>query len=96
MTENVVSRPAELGASGIVVMLGALDPHPVRQMRVSALMIERVPGRARQDDAAVTRFLDHAGAHRVPRLQDQRELPLQRRKTSRSNCGKVVEGGTSK
>jgi hypothetical protein len=36
-----------------------------------------VPRWSRQDDAAVTRFLDHAGAHRVPRLQDQRELPLQ-------------------
>lgn len=42
-------------------------------------MTEGVPRGSRQDDAAVTRFLDHAGAHLVPRLQDQRELPLQRK-----------------
>lgn len=40
-------------------------------------MIESVPRGSWQDDAAVTRFLDHASAHLVPRLQDQRELPLQ-------------------
>jgi len=77
MTEDVVPRSAELGAGGIVVMLGALNPHSIRQVRVLALMIERVPRWSRQDDAAVTRFLDHADAHRVPRLQDQRKLPLQ-------------------
>lgn len=77
MAENVVSRSAELGAGRIVVMIGALDPHPIRQVSIPPLMIESVPRGSWQDDAAVTRLLDHAGARLVPRLQDQRELPLQ-------------------
>lgn len=77
MTENVVSRSAEFGTGRIVVMIGALDPHPIRQVSVPSLMIESVPRGSWQDDTAVTRFLDHAGGHLVPRLQDQRELPLQ-------------------
>lgn len=79
MAENVVPATAELGASGVVVILVALDSYPVRQMSVSALMIESVPRGSGQDDAAVARFLDHAAARLVPRLQNQRELPLQQR-----------------
>lgn len=75
MAENVVSRSAEFGAGRIVVMIGALDSHPIRQVRVPPLMIESVPRGSWQDDAAVTRLLDYAGARLVPRLQDQRELP---------------------
>lgn len=77
MAENVVSRSTELGASRIVVMIGALDSHPVSQVSVPPLMIESVPRGSWQNDAAVTRLLDYAGARLVPRLQDQRELPLQ-------------------
>lgn len=43
MAENVVSRSAELGAGRIVIMIGALDSHPIRQMSVFTLMIESVP-----------------------------------------------------
>jgi len=70
MAENVVSRSTKFGTGRIVVMIGALDPHPISQVSVSSLMIESVPRGSWQNDAAVTRFLDHAGAHLVPRLQD--------------------------
>lgn len=76
MAENVVSRSAELGAGRIVIMIVALDSHPIRQMSVLSLMIESVPRGSWQDDAAVTRLLNYAGALFVPRLQNQRELPL--------------------
>lgn len=68
MTEYVVSRPAELGTSRVVVMIRTLDAHAISQMSISALMIESVPRWARQDDSAVARFLDDAGARLVSRL----------------------------
>lgn len=70
MAENVVSRSTKFGTGRIVVMIGALNAHPISQVSVSSLMIESVPRGSWQNDAAVTRFLDHAGAHLVPRLQD--------------------------
>lgn len=76
MAEYVVPRPAELGAGRVVIMIGALDPNAIRQMSVSSLMIEGVPRGSWQDNAAVTRLIDHARARLVSRLQDQRELPL--------------------
>jgi len=68
MAENVVSRSAELGAGRIVIMIGALDSYPIRHVSVSPLMIESMPCGSWQDDAAVTRLLDYAGARLVPRL----------------------------
>lgn len=68
MAENVVSRSAEFSAGRIVVMIVALDSHPIRQVSVFPLMIESVPRGSWQDDAAVTRLLDYASALLVPRL----------------------------
>ena len=45
-------------------------------------MIESVPRGPWQDNAAETRFLDHACARLVSRLQDQRELPLRNQEKS--------------
>lgn len=77
MAEYVVPRPAELRAGRVVIMIRALDPNAIRQMSVPSLVIEGVPRGPWQDNAAVTRFLDHARARLVSRLQDQRELSLQ-------------------
>lgn len=77
MAEDVVARPAELGAGRVVVVVGALYPHPVGQVGVAALVVERVPRDPGQHDAAVARLLDYPAALLVPRLQDQRELSLQ-------------------
>lgn len=46
-------------------------------------MIESVPRGSWQDNAAETRFLDHACARLVSCLQDQRELPLWAKKKIR-------------
>lgn len=75
MAEYVVPWPAELRAGRVVIMIRALDPNAISQMSVSPFMIESVPRGSWQDNAAETRFLDHACARLVSRLQDKRELP---------------------
>lgn len=82
MAEYVVPWPAELRAGRVVIMIRALDPNAISQMSVSPFMIESVPRGSWQDNAAETRFLDHACARLVSRLQDKRELPLRTEKNT--------------
>ena len=65
MAEYVVPWPAELRAGRVVIMIRALDPNAISQMSVSPFMIESVPRGSWQDNAAETRFLDHACACRI-------------------------------
>ena len=76
MSKDVVPGSTELCTSRVVIMVGALDPHLISQVSVLPVMIESVPFWSRQDNSAVTRFLDDAGARFVSRLQNQRKLPL--------------------
>lgn len=82
MAKYVVPWPAELRAGRVVIMIRALDPNAISQMSVSPFMIESVPRGSWQDNAAETRFLDHACARLVSRLQDKRELPLRTEKNT--------------
>lgn len=58
MAELVVARSTQLGAGGVVVVDGAVHPHPVRDPGDGSHEVQGVPFGGGQNETGVGRLLD--------------------------------------